>query len=141
MARNTGRVATNYDQLFAGEVWGEVNITIGNSQTIRRGDLLECIVTETVDPTTHALTRAIAATWGLTATDAKPVNFYCIAADSVTTESNTTAVIAAYKGGYFNISKVRLGATPTGADLEKTKNALIGQEIFLKTASTGVVTA
>jgi len=131
--RNTSTETNSYDNLFAGEVAEPISINIADSQTIKRGDLLECAVTETYaagPPPT--VTRAVAASFAKAAAVADIKNIYVIAADDITTgDGETTKKIAAYRSGNFDSTKIGLGGSSTVADNYTT---LLAKGIVLKTA-------
>lgn len=128
MARNTNREALNYDELFAGEVGCIMPITVGASQTVKRGDLLECVVTS----------GAAAANWAKPASAAVATNFYMIALEDATTGSGETATINAARNGYFNAAKIAFGGSSVAKD---NKNVLIANGIFLRDVQSGAVSA
>lgn len=125
--RNTGTVTNNYDNLFAGEVAEPVSITVAKSQTVKRGDLLECVVTETIAD--GAITRVVAAEFGKPSAKADPKNIYVVAADAITTGSGATGIVAAYRAGNFNGASVALGGESTVDDNYET---LLAKGIVLK---------
>lgn len=125
--RNTGTVTNTYDNLIAGEVAEPVSVVVAKSQTVARGDLLECVVTEAVDGA--AITRTVAAEFGKPSAKAATQNIYVIAADAITTGSGATGVVVAYRAGNFNAASVALGGSSTVADNYET---LLAKGIVLK---------
>lgn len=135
--RNTERVTCNYDGLFAGEVAEPISIVVAASQTIKRGDLLECVVTESVSGAN--ITRTIATSFSKPSAVADIKNIYVIAAADITTETGETGKkVSVYDRGVFNAGAVTFGGASTA-----TQNflPLLAHGIILKDAQDGTVSA
>lgn len=129
--------AFNYDGLLAGEAGIAVSIPVAVSQTIKRGDLLELAVTETVSGA--AVTRTLGTTFAKPSAAADIKNIYVIAAEDITTSAaDSGKSISAYAGGIFNENKVVFGGSSTAA---QNKIVLLAKGIFLTSAQSGAVTA
>lgn len=113
----------NYDGLLAGEVQVVESIPVATGQTIKRGDLLECAVTEGTAATEFSKVSAVA----------KVGNIYRIAADDIDTTSGAS-VVAAYGAGYYNASKVVVSG-----DMATNKMALRASGIILVNCQGGTV--
>jgi len=110
----------NYDSLFAGEVRSVITIDLAASQTVKRGDLLECTVA--------ASTGATAASFSKPSAAAKATNIYAIAAEDVTTSASQTAKITVYRDGFFNQNAIVFGGESTAAE---NKHALMLNNIYV----------
>lgn len=106
----------NYDGLIAGEVYEIENIPVAQSQTIKRGDLLESKVTEGTAETEFTKASDVA----------KVGNIYRISADDVDT-TDGAGTVTAYGAGYYNASKVTMSG-----DKQVNKMALRASGIILK---------
>lgn len=112
----------NYDGLLAGEVYTVDTVNLAGSQTVVRGDLLECVVTEGAPATTFAKVTA----------PAKVGNIYRIAAEDATTSAETP--IVAYGAGYYNKAKVNVNGDET-----TNVNVLKASGIILKDVQDGTI--
>jgi hypothetical protein len=120
-----------YDNLIAGDIdIATEPITIGESQTIKRGDLLERKVTNTIVVSgavgTQTLTTAPYYIRPTAAAD--HFSHYAIASEDVTTGAGETAVTIGYKSGQFNSNAVRFGGASTAAD---NRDILADKMIYL----------
>jgi hypothetical protein len=108
-----------YDDLIAGDVdIATQPITIGPSQAILRGDLLELTVTEAiaVSGATGTETLTPAANYVRPSGAAKRDSHYVVATEPVTTDSSHTAASIGYKSGQFNALAMRFGGSSVLAD-------------------------
>lgn len=141
------------DNLLMGEDVIAMQITVGASQTIQRGDLLALAETPTASHgtgavtggtanlTTGAVTGATANVGDGTISVAEAVSFvrpsakadlfsvYVVAAEDVTTAGGETATITAYLKGEFNEDSMRFGGVSTADD---NRFALAKQGIVLR---------
>ncbi len=117
------REVLNYDDLIAGEVYAVDTITLAASQSVVRGDLLECVVTSGVPAETFAKTTAAAAVG----------NIYRISAEDVTTDAATASMVG-YGAGYYNANKVNVAG-----DATTNKNALSASGIILRGVQSGTI--
>ncbi len=120
----------NYDSLLAGEVRSVITVDLAVSQTVKRGDLLECAVTETISlaDSVYSVNRSVAASFKKPSAKADIKNIYVVAAEDVTTTASAAGTITAYKDGYFNQNAIVFGGESTVAD---NKNVLISNNIYL----------
>lgn len=147
-----------FDNLLAGEDVISIPVTVGASQTIKKGDLLELgevpvantgtgAVTGmniSVNETTHAVTYTnmgtanhgdgtLAVTEGASfvrpSAKANIFGVYVVAAEDVTTAGGETATIPAYVKGEFNEGAMRFGGASTADD---NRFALAKQGIILR---------
>jgi len=109
-----------HDKLFSGPVDYVATATIGASQDVQRGDLLEA------DPS-----KGAAAVFTRPAGAADPTMVHCIASKPIQTAADATALLPAYFAGYFNPDAMRFGGTTKAADNEAV---LMLGHIFLRTA-------
>lgn len=117
----------SFSQIFAGEVNYITRVKVA-AGTYKRGDLLECAVTNTVAET--SATATLAATFGQCATKSTAVygNEYVVCAEDKTLSAAGEVVV--YKEGYFNKALIMLkggAANDNSVAILKTKN------IFLET--------
>lgn len=145
------------DNLIQGAVT-PMTVTVGASQDIARGDLLELLMTPAADTgdgavtgtevavneTTHvatvtegaadtgtgAITVTAAETFAAPAGAANIFSVYAVAAEAVTTGVGESAVITAYVAGEFNEAAVTFGGESTADD---NRFVLAKQGIILKT--------
>lgn len=141
-----------YDNLFAGDfdVITE-EITIDESQTILRGDLLvktagkwgrpSAVITfGTANMGTGALTGASANTetgvitggTANTGTGVVTPTVVCVASEDVTTGSGVNKTSIGYKTGSFNSNSMRFGGASTAAD---NKDLLASKSIYITAAT------
>ena len=114
MARET----FNYDSLVAGEIYGVMSVPVAAGVDVKKGDLLECVVSS----------GAPAATFTKPTGVAKTTNIYAIAAEDVAAGEGVVKVTA-YTGGYFGETAVKFGGATTAED---NKIALLAHGIYLK---------
>ena len=114
MARET----FNYDALVAGEIYGVMSVPVAAGVAVKKGDLLECVVTSGAPAATF--TKPVAA--------AKTTNIYAIAAEDVEAGEGVVKVTA-YTSGYFGKTAVKFGGATTA---EANEIALLAHGIYLK---------
>lgn len=139
--RNTSQQACNYDQLVAGSVYLMDNVKIAASQTIKRGDILECAVSEAyaTAESSATVTRTVGTTFAKAAGAADIKNIYVIAAHDVKTESSDNDTYASvYVMGEFNRNKIGFGGS---SNAEQNKMVLMAKGILLRDPMSGKVTA
>ena len=117
------REVINYDGLLAGPVYQVDTVRLASGQTVARGDLLECVVTEGVP----------AATFSKASAAAKVGNLYRIAAENVDASDGESDVVG-YGAGYYNLAKVGLEG-----DKDTNVLALKGAGIILTQCQDGTV--
>ncbi len=128
------------DNLIQGDVV-PVTVTVGASQTIARGDLLELAMTPEADTGDGAVTENVADTGdgAITVTAAETFvapagtanifSVYTVAAEDVTTGSGETAKITAYISGVFDEGSVGFGGA---SDADDNRFVLAKQGIILR---------
>lgn len=123
-----------YDNLLVGEVEITDVIFIGASQEIKRGDLIEKLVTETIAVTdaVGTVTRTVATTYVRPSAAANDRSFYAIASEDATTGAEETATIIGYKAGEFNEFAIRFGGSSTA---DQNREVLADKAIYLKKAN------
>lgn len=108
-----------HKQLFAGEVSGMIRVSVADG-TYRRGQVLECVVTDGTPATTY----------GKAAGELKTTNDYVICNEDFVATGGTETV-SAIKYGYFNkelVSTDELGetvVTETGIDVLRTNGIFL----------------
>ena len=104
-----------YDSLLTGEVSGVAGVKLAASQQVKRGDLLELAVTESVSGS--AVVRTLGSAFSRPAAAVKLGNLYAVAAEDCTTQAeDTDKTVTVYLGGYFNPDAMRFGGASTAAD-------------------------
>ncbi len=128
------------DNLIQGAVT-PMTVTVGASQDIARGDLLELAMTPEADTGDGAVTENVADTGdgAITVTAAETFvapagaanifSVYAVAAEDVTTGSGETAKITAYVAGVFDEGSVGFGGE---SDADDNRFVLAKQGIILK---------
>jgi hypothetical protein len=117
------------DNLVQGEDAVIMEVTVGASQTIKRGDLLELSETPVANTTTGAITVTEGVPFVRPAAKANIFARYAVASQDVTTGSGETAKISAYIKGEFDAASMRFGGSSTAAD---NLQALAGKGIVLR---------
>ncbi|WP_088227794.1 hypothetical protein [Desulfosporosinus sp. FKB] len=123
-----------YDNLFAGNIDVVTEeITIGENQTILRGDLLEKKVTETiaVEGAVGTTNRTVATNFVRPSGAADENSFYAVASEDITTGAGVTAKTIGYRAGVFNENSMRFGGASTADD---NRDILAAQNIYLRQA-------
>lgn len=121
-----------YDNLFAGDLDVVTEeILIGENQTIKRGDLLEKKVTETiaVEGAVGTVNRTVAANFVRPAGAANENSFYAVASEDITTGAGSTTTTIGYRSGIFNENSMRFGGASTADD---NRDILAAQNIYLR---------
>lgn len=108
-----------FDNLIAGDVKLVTEpIVIGASQSIKRGDLIEKLVTEAIAVAGEvgSVTQTVAENYVRPTAKANDKSFYAVAAEDVTTGEGETAEIIGYRIGAFNENAMRFGGASTADD-------------------------
>ncbi len=116
------------DNLIQGAVT-PMTVTVGASQTIVRGALLELAMTPEADTEDGAITVTAAETFVAPSGAANIFSIYAVAAEDVTTGSGETAKITAYVAGVFDEGSVTYGGA---SDADDNRFVLAKQGIILR---------
>lgn len=115
------------DNLIQGDVV-TMAVTIGASQTIKRGDLLELSQIPVANTGTGAITVTAGASFLRPPAAANIFAVYAVALEDATTGSGESATITAATQGRFDPASMRFGGSSTAAD---NRNVLAGKGILL----------
>ena len=114
----------NYDNLIAGDIdIATREITIAESQTIKRGDVL------IKSAGNYSKATAAVADVTFSVDHIVPADTVCIASEDVTTGAGETAKSVGYLSGEFNEFAMGFGGASTADD---NRDALAARSIYLK---------
>lgn len=117
------------DNLLVGEDTLAVEVTIGNSQDIKRGDVIVKTMVPAANTGTGAITVTAGTNFGHPNAAAEIFGIYMVAAEDVKTEAGTTAAILAYPKGEFNEAAMRFGGA---SDADDNRDVLASKGIILR---------